>query len=149
MNCTLWQNVLVLLCNTICRNRAFMKKILLLVLSCFLLNPLSAVFAVDEYQSQMSYYENLSSCSPGRFSLGIMGEYQIYGVKNNKCYTKETLGARELCCVLPPSVAKRYAQEGRKAMLKERAVGAIYSPYIIEVNNTYCSEYGAIYCTVS
>ena len=101
-----------------------------------------SVSASNMSESQMKYYTNLPTCTPGKFPLGALGDYYIYGVKNNKCHIKESLGGIDINCYLPASIARQYAQEGKRVLKESMSTNkASYSEYINIITNdrTYCS----------
>ena len=118
------------------KNFTYLKVFLLLLFTT------NTTFADNSmYNQQIKFYNNLTTCIPGNFSIGYLGTYTIYGVENNKCHIRESLGGLNINCYLPKSIAKRYAHEGINMLNASMNNGVSYSAYINQINNdrTYCS----------
>ena len=119
-----------------------MKKIKCISIAMLLLFTANITLADDNmYNQQIKYYNNLATCTPSNFSIGYLGTYTIYGVENNKCHIRESLGGVNINCFLPGSVARRYAQEGINMLKASMKNGVSYSAYINQITNdsAYCS----------
>ena len=118
-----------------------MKRGLIVLLLGISIGLSNMVFASDSMKdSQMKYYSNIASCTQGTFPIGFLGAYYIYGIKDNKCQIKESLGGVDIICNLPASVAKRYSYEGKKMLQESTTKGSGYIAYINQIMNdpTYC-----------